>query len=40
MIVNKSEYCSKVIEAKFNKPLIMSEKDHEDFNSSTKCWIC
>ena len=29
-----------VIKAAFNKPLVMTEKDHEDFNNSTKCWIC
>ena len=36
----KSNYCSKVIETKFNKTLIISEKGHEDFNNSAKCWIC
>ena len=23
-----------------NKELVMTEKDDEDFKSSTKCWIC
>ena len=30
------EYYSKVIETEFRKPLVMTEKDHEDFNNSTK----
>ena len=34
--MKESEHCSKVIETKFNKPLITSEKDNEDFNNSTK----
>ena len=24
----------------FNKELVMAEKDNEDFENSTKCWIC
>ena len=24
----------------FNKELVMTKKDHEDFENSTKCWIC
>ena len=34
-MIKESEYCSKVIETQFK-----TEKDHEDFNNSTKCWIC
>ena len=39
-MIKKSEYCSKVIERKFNKPLTMTLKDREDFNYSTRYWIC
>ena len=39
-LIKESEHCSKVIGTKFNKPLIMSEKDNEDFNNSTKWWVC
>ena len=40
-MIKESEYFSKVIEAEFNKPLVMTEKGrHEDLNNSTKCWIC
>ena len=28
--IKENEYCSKVIETKFNKPLVMINKDHED----------
>ena len=38
-MINESEYCSKVIETEFNKSLVMSEKDYEDFKNSAKCWI-
>ena len=24
----------------FNKKLVMTKKDGEDFENSTKCWIC
>ena len=37
-MIKESEYCSKAIEIQFNKPLVMTEKDHYDFNNSTKCW--
>ena len=33
-MIKGSEYCSKVIETEFNKPLVMTEKDHEGFNNS------
>ena len=29
-MIKESEYCSKVIETKFHKPLIMTEKDLDD----------
>ena len=36
-MIKESGYCSKVIKTEFNKPLVMTEKDHEGFNNSTKC---
>ena len=39
-MIRESKYFSKIIETEFNKPLVMSGKDHEDFNNSTKYWIC
>ena len=38
-VIKESEYFSQAIETVFNKPLVMSETNHEDFNNSTKCWI-
>ena len=38
-MTREGKYCSKVIETKFNKHLVMTEKDHKDFNNSAKCWI-
>ena len=39
-MIRESEYYSKVIKTTFNKPLVMTEKDHENFHNSAKCWIC
>ena len=39
-MVKESKYCSKATQAQFNKLLVRSEKDHEDFDNFTKCWIC
>ena len=39
-VIKEIEYCSKVIVTKFDNPLVMTEKYYEDFNNSTKCWIC
>ena len=30
-MIKESEYCSKIIETEFNKPIVMTRKDHEDF---------
>ena len=35
-VIKEIEYYSKITETEFNKPLVMSEKDHEDFNNSNK----
>ena len=32
--------CQEVIKENFQKPLIMSKKDEEDFRKAKKCWIC
>ena len=36
----KSEYCNKVMKKHFNKNVIMTEKEEEQFQSSKTCWIC
>ena len=39
-IVKECEYCKKVMKKHFNKNLIMSEEEEEQFQSSNTCWIC
>ena len=38
-MVKENEFCSKVTETQFIKPLIITEKYHEDFNISNKFWV-
>ena len=39
-ILKEYEYCKKVMKKYFNKNLIMSEKEEEQFQLSNVCWIC
>ena len=39
-MIEETKYCSDVIKKHFNKELVMSKGDNEDFKNSTKCWIC
>ena len=39
-MTEKSKHCIKVVKTHFNKELVRTEKDNEDFKNSTKCWIC
>ena len=39
-IFKEYDYCKKVMKKHFNKNLIMSEKEEEQFQSSNTCWIC
>ena len=39
-MIEESRYCSDVGKKHFNKELVMSKADNEDFENSTKCWIC
>ena len=39
-MIKESEYSFKLIKKKINKSCVMTKKDQEDFNNSTKCWIC
>ena len=39
-ILKEYEYCKKVMKKHFNKNLIMSEKEEEQFQSSNICLIC
>ena len=39
-MTEESKYCSDVRKKRFNKELVMTKEDNEDFKDSTKCWIC
>ena len=39
-MAEESKYCSHVVKKHFNKKLLMTKKDDENFESSTKCCIC
>ena len=39
-MIKESKCCTDIIKKHINKKLIMTEKDNEDFENSTKCWIC
>ena len=39
-ILKEYEYCKKVMKKEFNKNLIMTEQEEEQFQSSNTCWIC
>ena len=39
-MVEESNCCSEEMKKHFNKKLVMTKEDNEDFENSTKCWIC
>ena len=39
-MIEESKYCSYVKKKHFNKELVMTKKDNEDFGNSTKYQIC
>ena len=39
-MIEESKYSSDVMKKHFNKELVMTKEDNEDFENSTKCWIC
>ena len=36
-MITESKYYSEVIKKQFNKELVMTKEDNEDFKNSTKC---
>ena len=38
--MEESKYCCDVMINDVNKKLIMTKEDNEDFENSTKCWVC
>ena len=39
-ILKEYEHCKKVMKKHFNKSLIMTGKEEENFRSINTCWIC
>ena len=39
-MIKESKYCSDVMKKHFDKELVMTKEDDEDFENSTKCWVC
>ena len=39
-MIEESKYRSDVIKKHFSKEILMTKEDNEDFQNSTKCWIC
>ena len=39
-IIEESKYFSVLMKTHFNKKLVMTKEDNENFKNSTKCWIC
>ena len=39
-MVEEIKYCSGAMKKHFNKKLVMTKEDHEDFDNCAKCWIC
>ena len=39
-MIEESKYSSEVRKKHFNKELVMTKENNEDFKNSTKCWVC
>ena len=39
-MIEESKYCSEVVKKNFNKKLVMTKEDNENFKVPTKCQIC
>ena len=39
-MIKESKYCSEVMKKHFNKKLVITKEDNENFENSTKCWVC
>ena len=39
-VIEESKYCSDAMKKYFNKELVMTKEDNENFKNSSKCWIC
>ena len=39
-MIKESKYSNEVMKKHFNKEIVMTKKDNEDFKNSAICWIC
>ena len=39
-MINESKNCTDMLNRHFNEELVMTRRNDEDFENSTKCWIC
>ena len=39
-MIKESRYCSDAMKKRFNKELVMTKEDNEDFKNFSECWIC
>ena len=39
-LIQENKYCSDVMKKHFNKVLVMTKEDNENFKNCNKCWIC
>ena len=39
-MIEESKYCRELMKKHFNKELMMTKEDNEDFKDSTQYWIC
>ena len=40
IMIEESKYYSDVMKKNFDKNLVVTKKNDQDFENSTKCWIC
>ena len=39
-MIEESKYCIEFMKKHFNKELVMTKEDQENFKHCIKCWIC
>ena len=39
-MIEESKYCSEMMRKHFNKKLVMTKENNENFKNSINCWIC
>ena len=39
-MIKESKHCSREMKKHFNKELVLTKEDDENFESCRKCWIC